>query len=728
MHKSLMQRSAIASVALAAALAAGPACTARHPASAPVPPPASASASPARAGANPLLTRSTLPFQAPPFDRIRDADYGPAIEQGMKEHLAEVEAIADSPAAPTFANTIEAMERCGELLTRAYKVFSNVEQSNTNEALQKTKADVAPKLAAHQDAVYLNAKLWGRVRDLYDRRDALGLDAESRYLVERYYRDFVRAGARLSPQDQAALTALNQEESKLTASFEEKLLADTNAAALVVSDKRELAGLPDEDVASAAEAAKERRLDGKWVLALQNTTQQPPLSRLSDRAVRQRLLDASVRRGSHGGANDTRDLVARLAQLRARKAKLLGYPTYADYVLEDQMAKNSSSADRLMNDLVPAATAKARGEAARMQRIVDAERGAFPLGPADWELYAGKLRKAEYDLDVSAIRPYLELDRVLQDGVFYAANRMYGITFRERRDIPVYQPDVRVWEVFDADGSSLALYYGDYFLRPSKMGGAWCDSFVDQSGLLGTRPVVINNLNFTKPAAGQPALISFEDATVLFHEFGHALHGMFQKVRYPTLSGTPRDFVEFPSQFNEHWALEPSVFAHYAKHWKTGEPMPAALVEKVKKAKTFNQGYLTTEYLAAALLDLAWHSLPPDAPPQEVEAFEKSTLEKRKVDLPQVPPRYRSTYFGHIWGGGYAAGYYAYLWSEVLDDDAYYWFREHGGMTRENGQRFRDMILSRGGSRDVAELYRAFRGRDPEVRPLMEERGLTGNP
>jgi peptidyl-dipeptidase Dcp len=705
------RRTALVSLMFAATLAA---CTA---ASRPQPTPPAAT--------NPLLTRSSLPYQAPPFDRIHDADYGPAIEQGMKEQLAEIAAIAGSSSAPTFANTIEAMERSGELLTRAEKVFFNVEQSNTNEALQKTKADLAPKLAAHQDAIFLDPRLFDRVRSLYDRRESLGLDAESKRLLERYYRDFVRAGARLSPQDKTALTALNQEESTLTTGFADRLLADTNASAVVVADRAELAGLPEEDVAAAGEAAKERKLDGKWVLALQNTTQQPALTWLTSRALRQRLLDASMRRGSHGGENDTRELIARLAELRARKAKLLGYGTYADYALEEQMAKTPSTAEKLMNDLVPSATAKARGEAARMQKIVDAEKGGFELGAADWELYAEKLRKAEYDLDQSEVRPYLELDRVLMDGVFYAANRMYGITFKERKDIPVYHPDVRVWEVFDAEGSPLALFYGDYFQRPSKGGGAWCDSFVDQNQLLGTKPVLTNNLNLTKPAPGQPALISFEDATVVFHEFGHALHGFFQKVRYPTLANTPRDWVEFPSQFNEHWALEPSVFANYAKHWKTGEPMPAALVEKIKKAKTFNQGYATTEYLAAALLDMAWHTLAADAPKQQVEAFEKASLEKRKIDLEQVPPRYRTTYFGHIWGGGYSAGYYAYLWSEVLAHDAFYWFKEHGGMTRENGQRYRDMILSRGASQDVADLYRAFRGRDPEVGPLMQEKGLT---
>ncbi len=674
---------------------------------------------------NPFASPSPLPFRAPPFDRIKDTDYAPAFEEGMKRQLAEIAAIADDPARPTFANTIEAMERSGQLLTRVAKVFFNMDQSNTNDAIQKIKADMAPRLSAHSDAIYLNPKLYARVKAIYAERTALGLDPEAKYLVERYHLNFVRAGAELSDADKAALTALNQEESKLTTEFVDRVLGDTNASAVVVSDRKGLAGLPDGELSAAVEAAKERKLEGKWVLALQNTTQQPVLGSLLDRALRQRVFEASARRGSHGGENDTRAIVARLAELRARKAKLLGFKTYADYVLDDQMAKTPQNADKLMNDLVPAATGKAGGEADRIQKQIDVEKGGFALTPADWELYAEKVRKAEFDLDESEVRPYLDLDRVLQDGVFFAANKLYGITFKPRPDLPVYHPDVRVWEVFDADGKSLALYYGDYYQRSSKSGGAWCDGFVDQNRLMGTKPVIVNNLNFTKPAPGEPALISFTDVTVLFHEFGHALHGIFQNITYPTLGSTPRDFVEFPSQFNEHWALEPSVFANYAKHHKTGTPMPDALVAKIKKAKTFNQGYLTTEYLAAALLDMAWHTLPADAPKQDVEAFEKAALERFKVNMKDVPPRYHTTYFSHIWGGSYAAGYYAYLWAEVIDDDAWYWFKENGGMTRKNGQRFRDMVLSRGGSENLAAAYRAFRGRDPEVQPLLEERGLA---
>jgi peptidyl-dipeptidase Dcp len=674
---------------------------------------------------NPFAGKSPLFFQAPPFDRIKASDYLPALEEGMKQQRAEIDAIADNPEPPTFENTILAVERSGELLTRVAKVFFNMDQSNTNDEIQKIKAEVAPKLAAHNDAINLNPKLYARVKALYEKRDSLGLDAEGKYLIERDRLGFIRAGAELSEADQKILTDLNQEESKLTTEYQEKALAATNAGGIAVADRKQLAGLSEGDLAAAAAAAKEQKLEGRWLLALQNTTQQPVLGSLTDRSLRQRLFENSVRRGDSGGENDTRALIARLAELRAKKAKLLGFPTYAAYVLDDQMAKTPANADKLMSDLVPPATARARGEAARLQKQIDAEKGGFTLTPADWELYSEKVRKAEYDLNQEELKPYLELDRVLNDGVFFAANRLYGITFKPRPDLPVYHPDVRVWEVFDADGSPLALYYGDYYQRPSKQGGAWCDSFVDQSRLLGTRPVIVNNLNFTKPAPGAPALISFTDATVLFHEFGHALHGMFQNVNYPTLASTPRDFVEFPSQFNEHWALEPAVFANYAKHHETGAPMPDALVAKIKKAKTFNQGYLTTEYLAAALLDMAWHTLPPDAPKQDVDRFERSALSRAKVDLPAVPPRYHTTYFSHIWGGGYAAGYYAYLWAEVIDDDAWTWFVENGGMTRQNGQRFRDMILSRGHSEDLAAMYRNFRGRDPEVEPLLEERGLA---
>jgi peptidyl-dipeptidase Dcp len=678
------------------------------------------------AGTNPFFDESTLPFHAPPFDKIKDGDYQPALEEGMKRQLAETEAIANGAEPPTFANTVEAMERSGALLTRVAHVFFALTQADTNATLQKVESEETPKLAAHQDQIYLNPKLFARVKSIYERRDKLGLDAEAKFLVERYYKTFVRAGALLSEADKTKLRALNQEEAKLTTDFRNKVLADTNASAVVVDDRSQLEGLSEGDIAAAADLAKEQKLPGKYVIALQNTTRQPIVIQMKNRPLRERVLKASSERGSHGGENDTRAIVTRLAQLRAEKAKLLGYATYAAYSLDDQMAKTPQNAEKLLTDLVPAATAKARAEAVELQKTADAEGGHFEVGPADWEFYSEKVRKARYDLDESQTRPYFLLDRVLQDGVFFAANKLYGLTFKERKDIPVYNPDVRVFEVFDADGSSLALFYADYFQRPSKSGGAWEDVFVDQNGLTGTKPVVYNVANFQKPSAGQPALLSFGDVTTMFHEFGHALHAMFSRVKYPTLSGTnvPRDFVEFPSQFNEHWASDPAVFANYAKHYQTGEPMPQSLVEKIRRARTFNQGYDTTEYVAASLLDLAWHTLAPGAPLQDVASFEPAALKRFGVDLPQVPPRYHTTYFSHIWGGGYSAGYYAYLWSEVLDHDAFYWFKEHGGLTRENGRRFRDMVLSRGGTQDSAALYRAFRGRDPEVEPLLIERGL----
>ncbi|MGH7616626.1 MAG: M3 family metallopeptidase, partial [Gemmatimonadaceae bacterium] len=578
--------------------------------------------------------------------------------------------------------------------------------------------------------IFLNEKLFRRVETLNEQREHLGLSTEQRYLVERYHLDFERAGARLSDDDKARLRALNQEESTLTTDFQNKLLAATKAGALVVDDRAELDGLSDAEVAAAAEAAKERGLEGKWVLPLQNTTQQPLEESLRRRDVRQKLFAASTRRAERGDTHDTRAIVTRLAVVRAERAKLLGYATAADYVLEDQMAKTPAAAIKLLADIGAPAFEKARGEARRMQTLIDGERGGFALEPWDWQFYAERVRRAEYDLDETQIKPYFELNRVLEDGVFYAATRLFGITFNERKDIPAYQPDVRVFEVFDTDGSPLALFYADYFKRDNKSGGAWMDSFVDQSGLLGTKPVVFNVANFAKPAPGQPALLNVDEVNTLFHEFGHALHGMFARVEYPMLSGTnvPRDFVEFPSQFNEHWALEPSIFAHYARHYQTGEPMPAALVAKIKRARKFNQGFALTEYISAAMIDMAWHTMPAGSTIDDPGAFERNALEKSRADVREVPPRYHTSYFAHIWDGGYQAGYFAYLWAEVLDHDAYAWFIEHGGLTRANGQRFRDLILSRGGTRDVAELYRGFRGRDPSVEPLLVDRGLTAAP
>ena len=680
---------------------------------------------------NPLLVASTLPFQAPPFDKIQDAHYLPAFEEGMQQHLAEVRKIADNPEPATFENTIEAMERTGDTLGRVARIFFGLVQADTNDARQKIQEEIAPKLAAHQDEINLDPKLFARVKSIYDQRDKLDLDPVQQRLVERDYEDLVRAGAQLSDADKATMRKLNVEESSLSTKFHTMLVAAAAKGAVVVDDKAKLDGLSEGDLAAAAQDAAARKLDGKWLLALQNTTQQPVLASLKDRDLRAKILEASMTRTEHNDENDTRKTIQRLAQLRAQKAKLLGFDTFAAYQLGDQMAKTPENALKLLTDTVPAATAKAKSEIAEMQKVIDAQAAgskaeAFKLSASDWDFYAEQVRKAQYDLDESQIRPYFELDNVLQNGVFFAANQLYGVSFKERKDIPVYHPDVRVFEVFDKDGSSLALFYTDYYKRDSKSGGAWMDVFVDQNGLTGTKPVVYNVANFTKPAEGQPALLSFDDVTTMFHEFGHALHGMFSDVKYPSISGTStsRDFVEFPSQFNEHWATDPKVFANYAKHYKTGEAMPQALVDKIKKSRTFNQGYATTEYLSAALLDMAWHTLPADAPVQDVDKFEAEALKKFKVDLPEVPPRYRTSYFDHIWGGGYSAGYYAYFWSEVLDDDAFEWFKEHGGMTAENGQIFRDKILSRGNTVDLATLYRDFRGKDPSVEPLLENRGL----
>ncbi|WP_417471706.1 peptidyl-dipeptidase Dcp [Luteimonas mephitis] len=714
-------------LALAAAVTlALAACNGQAPESqSPEPKTETAAVTPA-ASENPLLVASTLPFQAPPFDKIKDADYMPAFEEGMKQHLAEMRQIADNPEPATFDNTIVAMEKSGETLGRVARVFFGLVQADTNDARQKIQEEIAPKLAAHQDEINLDPKLFERVKAIYDQRDTLDLDPVQKRLVERDYDDLVRAGAQLSDADKATMRKLNVEESSLSTKFHTMLVAAAAKGAVVVDDKAKLDGLSEGDLAAAAQDAKARKLDGKWLFALQNTTQQPVLASLKDRDLRARILEASMTRTEHNDENDTRKTIQRLAQLRAQKAQLLGYKTFADYQLGDQMAKTPANALKLLTDTVPAATAKARSEIAEMQKVIDAQNGGFKLAASDWDFYAEQVRKAQYDLDEAQIRPYFELDNVLQNGVFFAANQLYGISFKERKDIPVYNPDVRVFEVFDKDGSSLALFYTDYYKRDSKSGGAWMDVFVDQNGLTGTKPVVYNVANFTKPAPGQPALLSFDDVTTMFHEFGHALHGMFSDVKYPSISGTStsRDFVEFPSQFNEHWATDPKVFANYAKHYETGEPMPQALVDKIKKSRTFNQGYATTEYLSAALLDMAWHTLPADAPVQDVDKFEADALKRFKVDLPEVPPRYRTSYFDHIWGGGYSAGYYAYFWSEVLDDDAFEWFKEHGGLTAENGQAFRDKILSRGNTVDLATLYRDFRGKDPSVEPLLENRGL----
>ncbi len=683
-------------------------------------------ADPAFGPANPFYAPSTLPFQAPPFDRIRDSDYQPAIEAGMAQQLAEVDAIANNPVAPTFGNTLVALEHSGRLFERATAAFYAITGANTNPTLEKVQAVEAPKLAAHRDAIYLNSGLFHRVQTLYDHRATLDLDPESSRLLEIYYQRFVHAGANLSDAGKSRLKRLNEEESTLSNTFRTKVLAATKAGALTNNDPTALAGLSAAQLTAAQHAASARQQSG-YLIPLQNTTQQPALAQLTSRPAREELFHNSWNRAEHGDGNDTRDTVSRLAQLRAEKAELLGFPSYAAWKLSDQMAKTPAAALSFMDALVPPATAKARAEASDIQTVIDSQPNKFALQPWDWELYAEQVRKARYDLDESQVRPYFELNNVLQNGVFFAATQLYGITFHERHDVPVYNPEVRVFEVRDSNDRPLALFYCDYFKRDNKSGGAWMSSLVDQSTLLGTFPVVFNVANLPKPAPGEPALISFSDVITMFHEFGHALHGIFADARYPSLSGTsvPRDFVEFPSQFNQHWATDPTVFAHYAKHYKTGAPMPPELAAKIKRSLAFNQGYELTELLAAAELDMQWHTLASGLPLQEPDVFETAALERTHLALAQVPPRYRSTYFSHIWGGGYAAGYYAYLWSEMLDDHAFQWFEDHGGLTRANGDRFRRMVLSRGNTEDLNAMYAAWAGSSPNIAPMLKERALT---
>ena len=682
------------------------------------------------AAVNPLLKPAELPFHAPAFDKIHDADFEPAFDEGLREQRAEIRRIAGNAAAPTFENTIEALERSGQALTRVQMIFNGLAGANTNPRLQQLQVRIAPKLAAAQDDIFLNSRLFGRVRAVYDKRASLDLDPEALRLVEYYYQQFVLAGAKLSDGNKAKLRQLNQEEATLGAQFSNRLLDAANAAALVVDDKSALAGLSPAELETAAKDAKVRGLQHRWLIPLQNTTQQPAFVSLTNRETRHTLFNLSWTRAERGDANDTRAIISRLAQLRAEQARLIGFDNFAAWKLQDQMANTPAAVNHFLDQLVAPATARARAEAADLQQIIDAQHGGVSLEPWDWDFFAERVRKAKYSLDESQIKPYFELNRVLTDGVFYAAHQLYGISFKERHDLPVYEPDVRVFEVTDQNGSALGLFYADYFTRDNKSGGAWMDNFVGQSKLLETKPVVYNVANFTKPAPGQPALLTSDDVVTMFHEFGHALHGLFASQKYPSLSGaqTARDFVEFPSQFNEHWAFEPSVLSHYAFDYKTHEPMPQALADKIIAARDFNAGYKMTELVSAAELDMQWHTLAPSAPLQDVDAFEKSALAKTHVDIPQVPPRYRSSYFLHIWANGYAAGYYAYLWTQMLADDAFAWFRAHGGLTRENGDHFRDVILSRGNTRGYMQMFKDLTGHEPEIGPMLQYRGLTAAP
>ena len=679
---------------------------------------------------NPFLVESALPYNLPPFDKIKDEHFVPAIEAGMKEQLKEVDAIAASSEKPTFDNTVVALERTGQMLDRAERTFSNLNSADTNPTRQKIETEIAPRLSAHNDAIHLNGKLFARIQELYSNREKLGLDPESSYLLERYYKDFVRAGAKLSDPDKEKLKKINAELATLQTQFEQNVLKEKNASSVVVDKKEDLAGLSDSQIAGTVAAAKDEHKEGKFVIRIQNTTGQPLLGSLQDRHLRERIMQASLSRNSKGGPFDTRAIVIRTAQLRAERAKLLGYENHAAYQLEDQTAGNVPTVNKLLGDLAPPAVANAKREAADMQKIVDQQNGGFQVASWDWDFYSEQVRKARYAFDESELRPYYELNHVILDGVFYAANKEYGLTFKERHDLPVYQPDVRVFEVYDRDGKPLALFLGDYYARPSKRGGAWMNAYVQQSGLFGTKPVVANHLNIPKPPKGEATLLTHDEVNTAFHEFGHALHGMFSNVKYPRFSGTsvPRDFVEYPSQVNEMWATWPEVLKNYAKHYKTGEPIPQALLDKVVATEKFNQGYKTTEYLSASLLDQTWHQLNPPDVPKDAMAFEADALHKAGVDFLPVPPRYRSPYFSHAFAGGYSAGYYSYLWSEVLDADTVEWIKDHGGLKRENGDRFRTMLSSRGGSADALGLFKSFVGRDPYIEPLLKRRGLDRPP
>ena len=671
---------------------------------------------------NPFFHKSSLQYEAPEFDKIKDEHFKPAFDFGLKQHTQEIEKIANNPEKPTFENTIVAMEKSGEVLNRATIVFYNLTSSNTNPTLQKLEEEYAPIFASHSDNIYLNDKLYQRIKNISDN----GLDAESKRLLQYYRQNFEIAGAALSSQQKNELKEVNQQLAKLETQFSNKLLEARKQGGLLISDVKELDGLSADEIAAAAADAKIAGHDGQYLLALQNTTQQPLLQNLKNRATREKLFKASWLRAEKGDKNDTRETIQQLVKLRLKKAQILGKKSFAEWRLQDQMAKKPEAAMNLMKQIAQPAVETAKREQAEIQELIKSQGGNFEVQPWDWNFYSEQVRKAKYDLDENQIKPYFEVTTVLEKGVFYAAEKFYGLTFKKRTDLPVYHPDVVAYEVFDKDGKSLAIYYLDFFTRSSKSGGAWMNNFVTQSYLLGTKPVIVNVYNFQKPAAGKPSLISFDDVTTVFHEFGHSIHGMFASQKYPSISGTatPRDFVEFPSQINEHFALEPEVLNNYAVHYETKQPIPQDLVEKIKKASKFNQGYATTELVSAAMNDMMWHSVTDESQNIPVLDFEKKALADNGFTVAAVPPRYHAPYFAHIWGGGYSAGYYAYLWSETLDNDAWEWIKSHGGMTRENGDRFRKYILSVGNSVDLNQAFRDFAGHDPDIKPLLRNRGF----
>jgi peptidyl-dipeptidase Dcp len=679
-------------------------------------------------GQNPFYTESSLYMKYPEFDKIKNKHYTPAFEKGMADHMAEMETIANHNVNPTFNNTIMAMETSGALLDRVSTVFFSLTSANTNVEMENIRSEMAPKLSAHSDQILLNGKLFHRVKTIYEQRDQLGLDKESKRLVEKYYTDFIRSGANLSSEEKESLKKINGEMAVLQTTFSQNVLKEVNALAVVVDSKDELDGLSDVAIEAAANEAKSRELEGKYVLTLRNTSGQPPMASLTNRALRERIHKTSLSRGSRGGDFDNRDILANVIKLRAERAQLMGYDNHAAYSLENQTAQTPKAVNERLSSLAPKAVANANKEATDLQKMIDAEKGSFKLASWDWDFYTEKVRADRYNFDASQLKPYFEMDNVLQNGVFYAATQLFGITFKERFDLPVYQEDIRIFEVFNEDGSVLALFIFDGYARSSKRGGAWMNAYVGQSKLKGNKPIIANHLNVVKPPKGEPTLMSFDEVITTFHEFGHALHGMFSDVNYPYFAGTsvPRDFVEYPSQVNEMWAIWPEVLKNYAVHHETGKPMPKELLDKVLATQKFNQGFATTEYLSASLLDQALHQLSPEQVPtgEEVIAFEADALKTAGVAMDVIPPRYRSTYFSHIIGG-YSAGYYSYIWSEVLDADTVEWFKENGGLKRENGDHFRKTLLSRGGSKDALKIFKDFRGAEPNIQPLLDRRGLN---
>ncbi len=677
--------------------------------------------------ANPLLSRSTLPFEAPLFDAIKETHFMPAFEAGIKQQLEEIQKIADQDSPATFDNTLVAMERTGEILRRVQAVFFNLCAANTNDELQKIETQITPKLAAHSDNILLNGELFERVESLWNKRDQLGLNEEQGRLLKEQYEQFIRAGAKLGEAQKLEIRSINEQLSSLGTEFQNNLLAITKEQSVLVESIAELDGMSSAEIAAAAQAATDRGKEGKYLLAITNTTRQPILTSLKNRELRQRVWEASAYRGVGRNVGlDNRPLVLKLARFRAGRASILGYENHAAFTLENQMAEKPEAAFKMLKDLAPKVLVNAKAEADKIQAMMRSEGAAFELQPWDWEFYAEKVRKQEYQFDESLIKPYFELDNVLKNGVFFTLNKLYGIEFRERKDLPVYHPDVRTFDVFGEDGKQIGLFYADYFQRDAKRGGAWMDALVSQSRLLKQWPVIVNVMNVPRPAKGEPALLSLDLVTTMFHEAGHGVHGLFSAVEYPMLSGTsvPRDFVEFPSTFHEDWSIDPVILKNYAKHYQTGEPIPLDLLDKAVRASKFNKGFDTLEYVSAALLDLAWHSLSKEQIPTDVEVFERESLTRFGLDYKPIPPRYRTPYFAHIWSGGYSAGYYAYLWSEVLAADAFAYMQTRGGWNRMNGQAFRDAILSKGGTREVMDQYTDFRGQEPSVDALLIRRGL----